>query len=247
MIGFLAERSLEPERMDDFSRGGAELTEALVHLRRLNRIFGASGPALYGVRRLWESMGRPRRFTLLDVGAGSGDINLRLLRWASKHRVDLNVILADVTEEAHAESVRIFGGEPRATFMRSDLFELPSRCADIVTASQFAHHFDSEQLPKVIERMLDASRAGIVINDIHRHWIAWCAVWLVTRLVSANRYIRHDGPLSVAKGFRREDFRDAAQRLGNPTMTVSWRPLFRYSVIIPKPMVQEELDHAERS
>lgn len=247
MSGFLAERSSEPERMDDFTKGGAELTEALVHLRRLNRIFGASGPALYGVRRLWESMGRPRRLTLLDVGAGSGDINLSLLRWARKHRVEINVILADVTDEAHAESERIFSGEPRVTFMRSDLFDLPSRCADIVTASQFAHHFGSELLPKAIERMLDVSRAGIVINDIHRHWIAWCAVWLVTRLVSANRYIRHDGPLSVAKGFRRGDFRDAAGELGMKNMTVSWRPLFRYSVIIPKPMAQEDLEHAERS
>ena len=119
--------------------------------------------------------------------------------------------------------------------MRSDLFDLPARCADIVTASQFAHHFDSKQLPGMIERMLDVSRAGIVINDIHRHWIAWCAVWLITRLVSSNGYIRHDGPLSVAKGFRKADFRDAASELGIPKITVGWRPLFRYSVIIPKP------------
>ncbi|WP_027084629.1 methyltransferase domain-containing protein [Cohnella panacarvi] len=235
MSGFLAERSPEPERMDDFTTGGAELTEALVHLRRLNRIFGASGPALYGVRTLWEHLGRPRQLTLLDVGAGSGDINVRLLRWARKQGVELNVILVDVTEEAIAEAGRLFRDEPRVTFFRSDLFELPSRCADIVTASQFAHHFDSGLLPNVIDRMLDVSRAGIVINDIHRHWIAWSAVWLATRLLSANRYIRHDGPLSVAKGFRRSDFRDAARKLDIPKMTVSWRPLFRYSAIVPKP------------
>ncbi len=235
MRSFLAERSPLPELMDDFTKGGAELTEALVHLRRLNRIFGAPGPALYGVSKLWESLGRPRRLTVLDVGAGSGDINLRLLRWARKQGVQMNVILTDVTEEALAESKRLFRGEPRVTFERSDLFDLPSRCADVVTASQFAHHFDSERLPRVIGRMLDVSSTGIVINDIHRHWIAWSAVWLVTRLVSANRYIRHDGPLSVAKGFRRSDFHDAAKKLSIPNMTVSWRPLFRYSVIIPKP------------
>lgn len=247
MIGFFARRSSEPERMDDFSKGGAELTEALVHLRRLNRIFGASGPALYGVRRLWETLGRPRRLTLLDVGAGSGDINRNILRWARKQSVEMNVILADVTEEARAESERVFRGEPSVTFVRSDLFDLPARCADIATASQFAHHFDPELLPRMIERMLDVSKAGIVINDIHRHWIAWCAVWLVTRIVSDNRYIRHDGPLSVARGFREAEFRDAAKKLGISKMTVSWRPLFRYSVIIPKPWEQEDLADAQRS
>lgn len=220
--------------MDDFSKGGAELREALVHLRRLNRIFGAAGPVVYGVKRLWERLGRPLRLTILDVGAGSGDINRSVLRWARRQGVEVKVILADVTAEARAEAERLYRDEPRVTFLQCDLFDLPSCHADLVTASQFAHHFHPDDLPLMVKRMLDVSRSGIVINDIHRHWIPWTAVWLVTRLISANRYIRHDGPLSVAKGFRGADFREVARHLGIQTMKVNWRPLFRYSVIIPK-------------
>lgn len=234
MSRLLEHRSAAPELMDDFSQGGAELEEALRHLRRLNRIFGASGPALYGVKRLWEQAGRPRRLALLDVGSGSGDINRRLFRWADRNHIELQVTLSDVTEEARAEAERVFAGNPRVVFVKQDAFRLSPGQADIVTASQFAHHFGPEELPSLVRRMLEASRIGVVINDIHRNWLPWAAVWAVTRLVSANAYIRHDGPLSVAKGFRGSDFASLGRHLENAAMEIRWRPLFRYAVTIAK-------------
>lgn len=230
----LTRRAGEPEEMDDFTQGGAELEEALRHLRRLNRLFGASGPALYGVKRLWESAGRPRRLSVLDVGAGSGDINRRLLKWADRQGVELKVTLSDVTEEAETEAGRLFRGEPRVSFLRRNVFDLPANAADLVTASQFAHHFPPDRLPSLLNRLLDIARVGVVVNDLHRHWMSWTAVWLATRLVSGNRYIRHDGPLSVAKGFRAADFRELAGSLEGTSLHASWRPLFRYAVVLAK-------------
>lgn len=220
--------------MDDFTQGGPELQEALRHLRRLNRWLGASGPVLYGVKRLWQAAGQPRSLTVLDVGSGSGDVNRAVLKWAERERVDLKVILTDVTEESRIEAQRLYRNDPRVSFLRKDVFELPAGLADIVTASQLAHHFDADGLPVLIRRMMDISRYGAVIADIHRHWIAWTAVWLLTRILSANRYIRHDGPLSVAKGFRGEDFRKFADQLGLTDMECRWRPLFRYAVVFPR-------------
>jgi len=220
--------------MDDLSAGGEPLREALRHLRRLNRIFGAKGPLLYGIKYLWKHAGRPNDITILDIGSGSGDINLSVLKWADKRGLKLKIVLTDVTEEAREEAERLFRNDSRVEFVRQDLFRPTELRADIVTASQFVHHFPSDQLPSIIDRMLSLSRIGVVINDIHRHWIPWSAVWIATRFVSRNPYIRHDGPLSVARGFRGEDFRHLARQLGNPDMTYRWRPLFRYAVIVPK-------------
>lgn len=160
-------------------------------------------------------------------------MNRALLRWARRRRVELTIVLADVTEEAGLEAARLFRDEPRVAFVRLSAFDLPARVADIVTASQFAHHFAPEQLPSLFGRLLHASRYGVVVNDIHRHWLPWAAVWLATRLVSRNRYIRHDGPLSVAKGFRRADLSAVARSLG-VDIAIRWRPLFRYAAIIPR-------------
>lgn len=226
-------RAKEDELMDDFSMGGEELREALRHLRRLNKIFAAPGPTVSGVEKLWNSMGRPGRLTILDVGAGSGDVNHKLLHWAKKQGIDMQITLVDLTEEACEEARQLFQDEPRVRVQCSDLTALPDAAADIVTGSQFIHHFEGDQLVDMVNHMLRASRYGVVINDIHRHTVSYKAVWITTRLISRNRYIRHDGPLSVAKGFTDQDWQELKQRLNHDTMTYEWRPLFRYSVVIP--------------
>ncbi|MFC4597826.1 methyltransferase domain-containing protein [Cohnella hongkongensis] len=236
----LKRRSGQPERMDDFSTGGEPLREALRHLRRLNRLFGASGPIIYGINQLWKQAGRPDTLTVLDVGCGCGDINLRVLKWAERRGVKLNVVLTDVTEEAEAEAAMLFRNERRATFRKLDLFALEDGQADIVTASQLAHHFAEERLPDVVKRMLSASRLGVVLSDIHRHRLAWAAVWLAVRLLSRNRYIRHDGPLSVAKGFRAGDWRRLAERVEPDKLAYRWRPLFRYAVIVRRQEAEDD-------
>lgn len=220
--------------MDDFSTGGLELREALSHLRVLNRIFGASAPTFHGVRKLWEEAGRPDSFTILDIGAGSGDVNGQILKWADLNGIDLRITLVDITEEACEEARHYFRDEPRIQVLRSNLFDLQEQFADVVTGTQFVHHFAENELNQVIHKMLHVSRLGVVINDIHRHWIPWVAVWITVRLISSNRYIHHDGPLSVAKGFCAEDWKQLRQALELPGMRFSWKPLFRYMVVIGK-------------
>ncbi|GIP19308.1 hypothetical protein J40TS1_49500 [Paenibacillus montaniterrae] len=234
MFKKLRYRALEDELMDDFSMGGAELREALQQLRLINRIFQAAGPMKYGVQQLWQEAGKPTHLTILDIGAGSGDVNRLLLRWASANGIDMKLTLADRTEEACEEARQLFRNEARVEVVQCDLFELPPDSFDIVTGTQFVHHFSQEELPEVARSMLRASKTGIVINDIHRHWIPWSAVWLTAHLISTNRYIRHDAPLSVAKGFRAEDWRNLKDALGAPEMAYRWRPLFRYVVTIRK-------------
>ncbi len=230
----LSVRAQEDELMDDFSRGGDELSEALKHLRRLNRIFAAPGPTLVGVDKLWKTMGRPDKLSLIDVGAGSGDVNRKLLQWAEQKGVQLTITLVDLTEEACSEARRLFQDEPRIQVQRGDVKALPSATADIVTGSQFVHHFDGDELVEIVSHMVRASRHGAVINDIHRHPVSYTAVWITTRLISRNRYILNDGPLSVAKGFTGRDWRQLKEKLNHETMSYQWRPMFRYSVVIPK-------------
>lgn len=232
MLRRFRERSAEPELMDAEAAGGIELREAYRHLRRLNRLFGTARPVLYGVRRLWAEAGYPARLTVLDIGAGAGDVNRLLLRWADRQGIRLNVILADRRIEACREAKRLFKDERRVRIMLGDLFDLPNACADIVTATHFAHHFAPDELPDVVRRMLRASRLGAVLCDIHRHWVPWASVWLAARLISRNRYIRHDGPLSVAKGFRTEDWRVLREALDDCELECRWRPMFRYVALV---------------
>lgn len=228
----LTERSAALERMDDLTIGGDELAEALRQLRVINRVLGSAWPTLEGVLRLWYAAGRPGRLTILDVGAGSGDINRLLLAWASRQGIAMRITLIDIHPQTCAAAAAYYHDEPRVQVLCSDVMQLGFGQADIVTAALFTHHFSSGQLPAVYTALAGAARLGVVVNDLHRHPLAWASIWAATRLLSRNAMIRHDAPLSVLRGFRSEDL-DRLRALPNlHGLSYRWRPFFRYLILV---------------
>jgi SAM-dependent methyltransferase len=229
----LRERSAAEELMDDRSIGGAELEGALRELRVINRVLASARPTVEGVERLWRAAGCPRRLSLLDVGAGSGDGCRALLRWAERRGVALAITLVDIHPETCAEAARFFQGEPRVSVRQGDLFDLPPGSADIVTAVFLLHHFPDALLGRALEALARAARIGVVVNDLHRSRVAWAAIRLATAALSRNRMIRHDAPLSVARGFRAADLRRLRALPGLERLWFAWRPMYRWLVVIP--------------
>jgi 2-polyprenyl-3-methyl-5-hydroxy-6-metoxy-1,4-benzoquinol methylase len=229
----LTQRSTALELMDDRSIGGEELVGALRELRVINRWLGSAWPTLEGVLRLWRRAGQPPRLTILDIGAGSGDINRLLLAWAARWGVAMHITLVDIHPETCAAAAAYYRDEPCVQVVCSDLLRLGTQSADIVTAALFTHHFPSDQLPDVFGALTRAARIGVVVNDLHRHTLAWAGIWVATRLFSNNRMIRHDGPLSVRRGFRPSDLDQLRAEPGLGALTYAWRPFFRYLITIP--------------
>jgi SAM-dependent methyltransferase len=229
----LTHRSVALERMDDRSIGGDELAEALRQLRVINRVLGSAWPTLEGVLRLWRTAGNPARLSILDIGAGSGDINQLLLAWAARRGIAMRITLVDIHPETCAAAAAYYQHEPRVQVVCGDVMRLGVRVADIVTTALFAHHFASEQLPDLFVALTRAARIGVVINDLHRHSLAWAGIWAATRLLSRNRMIRHDAPLSVQRGFRAADLRRLRAAPGLARLTYTWRPFFRYLIMLP--------------
>jgi SAM-dependent methyltransferase len=89
------------------------------------------------------------------------------------------------------------------TVVRADALRLPFRdgAADLVLAVKFAHHFRGEALARLLAEMTRVARSRVLVLDIRRHWLAYAGFvawsWVFTR----NRLVRHDGPLSVLRGF----------------------------------------------
>jgi SAM-dependent methyltransferase len=229
----LQHRSAALELLDDPTIGGAELQQALAQLRVINQALGAARPTVEGVAAFWRAAGQPTMLTVLDVGTGSGDMSYALLRWAEQHGVRLQLVLVDIHPETCAAAAAAHRSEPHVTVVCSDLLQLALQPVDIVTAALFTHHFSQAQLPAVYYAMRDAARYGVVVNDLHRHLLAWAFIWLATRLLSRNRMIRHDAPLSVRRGFRTADLQHLRQAPGLSGIQFAWRPLFRYLILLP--------------
>jgi SAM-dependent methyltransferase len=229
----LRRRSLTRELMDDRSIGGAELRQALHQLRIINRLLGSARPTIEGIEQLWRAAGCPASLRILDIGAGSGDLSQAILRWAERHNIAIHIILVDIHPDTCAAAAAHHHAEPRVMVLCSDLLHLALHPADIVTTALFTHHFSPEELPHIYRAMARAARLGVVVNDLHRHILAWAAIWIATRLCSRNRMIRHDAPLSVQRGFTAADLRRLRATLNAPRLRFMWRPLFRYLIIFP--------------
>lgn len=218
--------------MDDRSIGGAELAGALRELRLINALLLGSLPTVAGVAELWRAAGRPRSLSLLDVGAGSGDATGALLRWAERRGVALRVTLVDLHPDTCAVAAAYWHDEPRVRVVCGDLFALPPRAVDIVTAALVVHHFADQQLPALLDVMVRAARLGVVINDLHRHVVAYTAILLATHCWSRNRMIRHDAPLSVRRGFRTADWERLSRELPGVQCRYRRRAFFRWQVVL---------------
>ena len=228
----LTARSRADERMDDRSIRGPELVGALRELRVINTLLLGFWPTLEGVVRLWSADGKPRRLTIVDVGAGSGDVNRMVLWWATWQRVDLHLILVDIHPDTCHVAAAYYANEGRVTVVQGDITRLPFRRCDVVTASFVLHHFVSEEIPGILEELLSVARLGVVVNDLHRHAFAWLFIAAATRLLSRNRMMLSDAPLSVQRGFRRADFVALRSSPALRGIRFGWRPFFRYMVIV---------------
>lgn len=234
MLPDLRARSAAPELMDDPTIGGDELVTALRELRLINRLLLAALPTVEGVAALWGAAGCPRELSILDVGAGSGDGCRPLLRWATLRGVAMEITLLDIHPETCAEAERFFRTEPRVTVRQGDLFALAPGSVDIVTAALVLHHFPEPQLTQALQALTRAARIGVVVNDLHRNVLAWGGIRLATALLSRNRVIRHDAPLSVARGFREADLLRLREQPGLERLSYAWRPLWRWLAIIDR-------------
>jgi len=86
-------RSYDKEMMDS-PQPRELLEEDLKNLRVFNRYFGGYRSVIAGLGRLIEKE-QISRFSLLDVGTGSGDIAARIIHWARQRNIEASIVALD--------------------------------------------------------------------------------------------------------------------------------------------------------
>lgn len=229
MIDFSV-RSKTPELMDDPSIEVWELEETLDDLARVNAFLGGYSPTLEAVQRV---VGRRKALSVLDVGTGCGDGARRLVEWGRKRGVAVEVTGIDVSAATVRHARRRSSGYEEVKFELRDLFAMKGqRRYDIVHAALMLHHLDDGEAVAGLQKMYRLSRLAVVVNDLHRHRVSYLGSRLILPVLSSNRLIRHDGPLSVLRAFTKGELRELVAAAGLPRPEIRWRPLFRWQMVI---------------
>ncbi len=218
-------RSYEEEWMDDLSYEGPPLYQTLRELDNINHLLGGFRVSLKGIEQLLGSTNNTH-IKVLDLGCGSGGFFHVLESFLKKKNNTLEAFGWDanphVTSYAQLQ-------HPSYTFETRDVLTDPFPECDIIHAGLFLHHFREDELRFIIQKMVNASRLGVVINDLHRHPLAYHSIKWLTSLFSRSPMVRFDAPLSVRRGFHRHEW----QGVIKGPYRLQWRWAFRWLVVIP--------------
>jgi len=92
----------------------------------------------------------------------------------------------------------------------ADALRLPFRdnSIDIVMCSQVLHHFAGSEAAELLREMDRVARVRVVVSDLRRSWIAAAGLWLLSFPLRFHAVSRHDGVVSVMRGFTPEELAD---------------------------------------
>ncbi|HSR68929.1 MAG TPA: methyltransferase domain-containing protein [Acidobacteriota bacterium] len=236
MVDF-SRRSDEKEMIDSpHLLQPGEMEQTLRELNLVNRWLGGAeavlGPARAELSRLHSASPPGRSFRVLDVGAGGGDIPRRLLQWARRRGIPLSIMAVDFNPQANVIAARSAPSDS-IRFVTADVLALPfaPKAFDLVLCSAFLHHFPEEAAARVLRALRTAAGQAVLVNDLHRHPFAYWSFRLLSGLLSRSRAIRHDGPLSILRGFRRRELERTFREAGFKKLQITWRWAFRWSAI----------------
>lgn len=205
-------RSLEPENIDKGSYTPEEYEGCLVELRRVNEWLGDANALRDSLLKEIERR-ELQSFSVLDVGAGSGELLRVAASWARD--TDRRAFLVGVElNERSAKSILEESREYREiASTRANGYTLPfaDRSFDYVIQSLTLHHFDDQGAVKIIREMVRVARRGIFVIDLHRNPVAYFFYTTIGRLFLHNRLLREDGALSILKSFTPQEM----EELGN--------------------------------
>lgn len=172
-----------------------------------NRLFGGIH-AVQAELAPWLRQSGPAA-TLLDVGTGTGDIPERLRQLAASDNVSLRVFGLD----GRIELVKATREWPVAGVC-GDALALPfaERAFDFVICSQVLHHFAADDAVRLVREMHRVARRRVLIADLRRSWVAAAGLWLVSFPLGFHKVSRHDGVVSILRGFVESELRDLVQR-----------------------------------
>ena len=227
-------RTREVELMDDFTMTGKLLANTLDQLANINKWLGGNSITLSGLKKLLKNESKSRPITIIDLGCGNGDMLRKVADYGKKQGYDFKLIGIDANEYTVNYANKLSQDYKEISYLQQDVFsnQFKNLNYDIVLSTLFLHHFSEEEIVTLLSLVLKKSTIGIIVNDLHRHAMAYYLFELLC-LTIKNQMIKKDGLISILRGFKRVDLERISKKL-NVDIYIKWKWAFRYQWIIRK-------------
>jgi len=245
MLDRFKQRSQRLEHIDTGNYTAAEYEDCISELQFVNRWMGDAHSLKATLLREIESQSLTS-FSILDIGAGSGELLRVAATWARQTNRRLRAVGLELNERMAESILEESGRFDEIGSVRGDALKLPFADAefDYVMCSLFTHHLLDEQVVDVLREMSRVAKRRIFVIDLHRHPVAYLLYTTLGKIVLHNRLLRHDGALSILRSFKRGELLELAQRARLRDVSVERH--FPYRLVLSAAASGHEKAHSEQ-
>jgi SAM-dependent methyltransferase len=232
-------RNLRDELLDLDEAPFEEVKDSLSDVRRVNRYLSGYRVLLQHAEPFLKNHSDKRPFTVIDLATGSADQPTELVLLARRLNVPIRVIAIDINRKMLDYAREESNEFPEISFVQCDILNLPfeENSFDLAINSLSLHHFSENNAVSIIQALDKLGESGFIVNDLHRSRVAFCSIFILTRILTKNRLTRYDAPVSVMNAFTPLEMRQLAQDAGVKEFEVHRHFPYRIALIrnsIPK-------------
>ncbi len=236
MLINLSQRSNEEELMDNPDIDENALNIALSDISRVNRLLGGNSITLKAVFNEIEKAPVTKKWVILDLGSGDGEMLRQIANCARKNSIKLQLIGIDINEKCTIQAKKMSIEYPEINYFTKDIFILKRQDfnCDILICTLTLHHFRKEEIREVLKKSIELVSHSIIINDIHRSVLTYYLFRIFSFFFIKGYIAKNDGLVSIKRGFRKNELISFAKELQLKKYRLDWKWAFRYRLIISK-------------
>lgn len=231
---WLNSRSYEKEFLDLDDIKSVDLNRNLYELDIINNKLGGYNASTKGISAILKTY--PDLQTILDVGFGGGDSIKQLAKFCYKINSKIFFYGVDLKEDCVRYAEANLTDLKNKVLICDDYRNMSEEFLekiDVIHCSLFLHHLTNAEIIDLF-KFCKKNNCIILANDLHRHWLAYHSIKLLTSLFSSSYLVKNDAPLSVKRGFKKSELILMLKQAGYTDYSVKWSWAFRY-IVIAKP------------
>jgi 2-polyprenyl-3-methyl-5-hydroxy-6-metoxy-1,4-benzoquinol methylase len=227
-----AHRSTQKELLDADEIPTQDLHRNLFELNTINTLLGGHAVTLHGLKKL--ALSKTETYTILDIGSGGGDTLKAIAKWARKHGYQFRLLGVDLKKDCINYAQQFCNDNPEISFIKCDYRNISKLNIqpDIIITSLFCHHLTTYELVQLFIWAKSNANIAFIMNDLHRHWLAYFSIAWLTKLFSKSYLVKHDAKLSVLRGFNALEVKKILQQATILQYSLHWKWAFRWLLII---------------
>jgi len=225
----LKQRSYVKELLDADDIPKEDLFQNLKELDTINTLLGGYNITFSALKKVIQA---GKTYTLVDIGCGGGDTLKHIDKWAQKNKQSIHLVGVDI-KPVCIEYATTNSANKSITYICDDYRNVFDHLkqVDIIHACLFCHHLSESELIELV-RFAEKNKTTLIINDLERNAVAYYAIKILTTLFSKSYLVKNDAPLSVARGFKKQEWLAILGKSGAKNYSVKNKWAFRHEVIV---------------